>query len=52
VAGCYQAFYQNMAGAIMGQQELAVKPEQALNTIRIIELAFQSNEQKRTLPFS
>jgi predicted dehydrogenase len=52
VAGCYQAFYQNMGGAITGQEELAVKPEEAMNTIRIIELAFQSNEQKRTLPFS
>jgi predicted dehydrogenase len=52
VAGCYQAFYQNIAGTIMGREELAVKSEEAMNTIRIIELAFQSNEQKRTIPFS
>jgi predicted dehydrogenase len=51
-AGCYQAFYQNIAGAIAGRAELAVKPEEALNTMRVIELAFQSSEQKRTLPVS
>jgi predicted dehydrogenase len=52
LAGCYQAFYQNIAGVIKGREELAVKPEEAMNTIRIIELAFQSNEQRRTIPFS
>jgi predicted dehydrogenase len=52
IAGCYQAFYQNMVDAIAGRAELAVKPEQAVNTIRIIELAIKSNEQKRTMPFS
>jgi len=50
--GCYTAFYQNMVEAIYGREELAVKPEQAMNTIRIIELANMSNEQKRTIPFS
>jgi predicted dehydrogenase len=52
LAGCYQAFYQNIAGVIMGREELAVKPEEAMNTIRIIELAFQSSEQRRTIPFA
>jgi predicted dehydrogenase len=51
-AGCYQGFYQNVAGAIRGREELAVKPEEAMNTIRIIELAFQSSEQKRSLQVS
>jgi predicted dehydrogenase len=50
VAGCYQAFYQNIAGAIRGREELAVKPEEAMNTIRLIELAIQSSEQKRAIP--
>jgi predicted dehydrogenase len=52
IAGCYQAFYQNMVDVIGRRAELAVKPEEARNTIRIIELAMESNEQKRTVPFS
>ena len=52
IAGCYQSFYQNIADVIGGRAELAVKPEEARRTIRIIELAIESSEQKRTLPFS
>jgi scyllo-inositol 2-dehydrogenase (NADP+) len=51
-SGCYQTFYQNLVEAISGRAELAVKPEEAMNTIRIIELAIKSNEQKRTMPVS
>jgi scyllo-inositol 2-dehydrogenase (NADP+) len=50
--GCYQAFYQNVADAIRGRAELAVKPEEARDTIRIIELAMQSSEEKRTLAWT
>ena len=50
--GNYVGFYENVYKAIMGEEELAVKPEQARHTIRIIELAMQSNEEKRTIPFS
>ncbi|HEX8634244.1 MAG TPA: oxidoreductase [Pyrinomonadaceae bacterium] len=49
--GSYQSYYQNIAGVIAGREELAVKPAEAKNTIRIIELALQSNEQKRTVSF-
>ena len=52
VAGCYSAFYQNMVEAIAGRAEVAVKPEEAVNTIRIIESAIKSNEQKRTIAVS
>lgn len=52
IAGCYQAFYQNIVDAIAGRAELEVKPEEARDTIRIIELALRSSEQKRTLPLS
>lgn len=51
LAGSYQDFYRNVADAIAGRAELAVKPVEARNTIRIIELAIQSNEQKRTIPY-
>jgi scyllo-inositol 2-dehydrogenase (NADP+) len=52
MAGCYQAYYQNIAGAVAGRTELAVKPEEGKDTIRIIELAVRSNERKCTVPFS
>ena len=52
IAGSYQSFYQNIVDVISGRAELAVKPEEARSTIRIIELAIESSEQKRTLDFS
>jgi predicted dehydrogenase len=52
IAGSYQSFYQNVSDAISGRSGLAVKPEEARNTIRIIELAVESSEQKRAIPFS
>lgn len=51
-AGDYAAFYRNVADAIRGRAELIVKPEEAANTIRVIELASESSAAKRTLPFS
>lgn len=51
-AGCYQAYYRNIADVIDGRVELAVKPEEARNTICIIEAALQSNEQRCTVAFS
>jgi predicted dehydrogenase len=51
MAGRYQDFYRNIADAIAGRAELAVKPEEALNTITVIESAIQSSKEKRTLPF-
>lgn len=50
--GCYQAYYENICAAIAHGVELAVKPEEARNTIRIIELALQSNTQKSTIAYS
>ena len=51
-AGCYQSFYQNIVDVISGRGELVVKPEEARNTIRLIELATESSKQKRTVQFS
>ena len=50
--GNYAALYQNVYDAITGKGELQVKPGQARNTIRIIELALQSHAEKRTVEFS
>jgi predicted dehydrogenase len=52
IAGRYQAFYENMVEAINGRAELIVKPEQAMNTIRLIELAMESSRRRATAIFN
>ncbi len=52
IQGSYAAFYENIYDAIVLHRNLVVKPEEARNTIRVIELAFESNSKKKTLPFS
>jgi scyllo-inositol 2-dehydrogenase (NADP+) len=51
-AGRYQAFYENIYNAIAHHEDLVVKPEEARNTIRIIELALESNERRCTVAYS
>lgn len=51
IRGCYQAYYENIYNAIAHGAELAVKPEEARNTIRMIELAMQSHERKCTVAY-
>jgi scyllo-inositol 2-dehydrogenase (NADP+) len=46
LAGCYPAYYENVCRAIRGETSLLVKPEQGRDTIRVIELAVQSNAEK------
>jgi predicted dehydrogenase len=50
--GCYQAYYQNVYEAITQQAELIVTAKAARNTIRLIELAWQSQREKRTIELS
>jgi scyllo-inositol 2-dehydrogenase (NADP+) len=50
--GNYTAFYQNICQTVLGQKDLIVKPEQARNVIRIIELAERSNIEKRKVQFN
>ncbi len=47
--GNYSAFYDNIFEHLSTGKELAVKPEEALNVIRVIEVAKKSNEEKRTI---
>lgn len=47
--GNYNRFYSNVSKAIKGVEKLAVKPEEALNVIRIIEMALQSDHEKRSV---
>jgi scyllo-inositol 2-dehydrogenase (NADP+) len=48
-AGDYRRFYENVRDAIRGTASLAVTPEQALDVIRLLELARQSSAARRTL---
>ncbi len=50
--GNYVDFYQNVYDTIIGRSSLLIKPEESRNTIRIIELAMQSNAEKRTISYS
>ena len=52
LAGRYPEYYNNVYRAITGQEELAVKPEQAREVIRLIELAQQSSVERRMIPIS
>lgn len=47
--GDYRDYFINLRDAINGNAELAVKPEEARNVMWIIELAFQSSREKRTV---
>ena len=46
IPGNYHAFYDNLYEAVREGKELAVKPEEALNVIRIIEGAIRSNRDR------
>ncbi|MBI1780552.1 MAG: Gfo/Idh/MocA family oxidoreductase [Sphingobacteriales bacterium] len=48
--GNYGQYYSNLYNTIVHNHSLKEKPEHGYNTIRLIELAIQSNKEKRTLP--
>lgn len=52
IPGSYHSYFQNIVEAVAGRAELAVTAEHGRNTIRVIELAMQSSEEKRSIPFS
>ncbi len=47
--GHYDAFYQGMVEAITGGKPVPVLPEEARNTIRVIEAAQRSHHEQRTI---
>ncbi len=51
-AGNYRKYYLNVVDAIKGRARPAVSGEEMVQTIRIIESAFESNEKKYSIPFS
>jgi predicted dehydrogenase len=50
--GNYRGYYENVVDAIRGRAEIYVKPRTARDGLRVIELARESHEQGRTLPWS
>ncbi len=50
--GNYSDYYLNVYNTILGKEDLIVTPLQARNNVRIIELAMQSDKEKRTIDFS
>jgi scyllo-inositol 2-dehydrogenase (NADP+) len=51
-AGCdYRDYYANVRDALLGRAAPAVTPEYALDVMRVLELARQSSEQRRTIPW-
>ncbi len=50
-AGDYRELYRNLYQVITNEEELIVTPQQACNTIKIIELAEQSNREKRWVKY-
>lgn len=50
--GDYRLYYANVRDAIRGTAKLAVTPEDGYQTIKLLEMARQSSEERRTLPVS
>ena len=50
--GNYMGFYDNVHDVITKGAEQAVRPEEARNVIRIIELAFESQRSKAIIPLA
>lgn len=48
-AGNYNSFYKNVFEAIRNNAELAVKPEEAVEVLKILEACILSNREKRTV---
>lgn len=50
--GDYRLYYANVRDAINGTAKLAVTPEDGYRTVKLLEMARQSWEERRTLPVS
>jgi scyllo-inositol 2-dehydrogenase (NADP+) len=47
----YRDYYSNVRDAILGRTSLAVTPEWALDVMRLLELARDSSQRRRTIPW-
>jgi predicted dehydrogenase len=52
-ASCdYRDYYANVRDAVLGKAELAVTHESALDVMRVLEIARESSEARRTIPLA
>jgi scyllo-inositol 2-dehydrogenase (NADP+) len=51
IPSSYAQYYENVRDAILGKGQLAVTPEQALDVMRGLELAVESSQQRRVVPW-
>ncbi|KAH6619321.1 hypothetical protein B0J18DRAFT_400272 [Chaetomium sp. MPI-SDFR-AT-0129] len=49
IPGRYRSYYENVSAAILGREEIFVKPETSRDGLRIIELARESQEKGATI---
>jgi scyllo-inositol 2-dehydrogenase (NADP+) len=49
IPGCYHEFYNLLYDSIVNGKELAVKPEESLNGIKIIKAAYESDERRSAI---
>ncbi len=49
IPGDYPAFYRNLYAAVRHGEPLAVKPEEALTGIRVLEACLESHKQQKTI---
>ncbi len=52
IPGSYQKFYENVFDVLYNNDEIAIKPKEARDVIRIIELAFESDRLGKVLQFN
>jgi predicted dehydrogenase len=50
MSGDYRQFYANVRDAILGRASLAVTADDGFRTLRLLDLARQSHQERRTLP--
>jgi predicted dehydrogenase len=50
--GWYRGYYENVSAALLGREEIFVKPETSRDGLRIIELARESHEKGCTVAWS
>jgi scyllo-inositol 2-dehydrogenase (NADP+) len=50
--GDYREYYENVRDAILGKTGLDVTPQGALSVMRVLELARQSSDEKRVIPYA
>jgi predicted dehydrogenase len=51
ISGNYNAFYDNIFDVLKNSAELAVKPEEATEVLKILEACLESNRKRKAIAF-